>query len=114
MVLTRFVFKKLIHAGNDLLLNISLTGGQLLKEDKSWARSVSDLSTYDWPTKSNILNNISLPAQIYFNSNTKKRLKIWTNPLDSTTIPTTLTELEFPVNIVWTEMHIFTYIFSIH
>ena len=39
---------------------------------KSRARSASGLSTYDWPTDSDILCNKSLKARIYFDSNTQK------------------------------------------
>ena len=40
--------------------------------DKSWPWSMSDLSTYDWLTDIDILSKASLPARIYFNSNTQK------------------------------------------
>ena len=38
---------------------------------KSRARSASNLSTYEWPTDSDILCNKLLKAQIYFDSNTQ-------------------------------------------
>ena len=40
--------------------------------NKSWAQSANDLFTYEWLTDSDILSNKSLPARIYFHSNTHK------------------------------------------
>ena len=44
------LIKKKIRACNDLLIKLSLAGGQSLKVYKPKTRSASDLSTYDLPT----------------------------------------------------------------
>ena len=62
---------------------VSLTGCQSLKVDKLLAWNTSDLSTYDRPTDSDTLSNITLPAQIYLNSNAQKDKIL----LDSIKIP---------------------------
>ena len=39
--------KQKICVGSDFLLNLSMSGGHLLKVDKSRVRNANDLSTYD-------------------------------------------------------------------
>ena len=59
-------FKKQIRAGY-------FTGWRsVVKVNKLRAQIASVLTTYDWPTDSDILNNKSQPVRIYFDSNTQK------------------------------------------
>ena len=62
---TIYILMKKISAGSDLLLNISLTGIQSFKLDKSQAPRVSDLFTYDWSTDNDQFNIITASQNIF-------------------------------------------------
>ena len=76
-----------------------------LVKKKSGAWSASDLYTYKWPADSDILSNKSLPAQIYFNSNTHKKMDTSFRVNNDSTILNRA--LKFPIALVWTETHMF-------
>ena len=98
-----------------MLINVSLVRGQSLKVDKCGVLCASDLSTSDLQTDSDILSNKSPPAQIYFDSNRHKKIENMTDFFRFYKASAILNRaLEFPVNFLLTETHIFTYILNVH